>query len=203
MLPDPKQSALVVVDMQNGFLRKGASCDRIGLPTEALQSAIAPCVELVDLARVHGVPIIFTRYVYREDFRDGGLLVDELIPALKTERALVSGSADAAIIDELVPKSEDFVLNKNRPSAFYGTSLETWLNGLRVQNLVVCGVTTNCCVESTVRDASHRDYRTWVVKDAVAEYDPNRHAVALESMGMLFGYVVGLDDIRTHWNSAV
>ncbi len=203
MLPDPEQSALIVVDMQNGFLRKGASCDRIGLPTEALQPAIAPCVELVGMARAHGVPIIFTRYVYREDYRDGGFLVDELLPALRTERALISGSEDAAIIDELSPNSEDFVLDKNRPSAFYSTSLESWLNGLKVRNLVVCGVTTNCCVESTVRDASHRDYRTWVVKDAVAEYDPNRHAVALEAMGMLFGYVVDLDDIRSHWKSTV
>jgi len=201
MLPDAKQSALIVVDMQNGFLRKGASCDRIGLPTEALQPAIQPCLELVKLARAHGVPIIFTRYVYRADFRDGGVLVDELMPVLKTERALVAGSEDAAIIDELKPDAEDFVLDKNRPSAFYATPLETWLNGLRVQNLVVCGVTTNCCVESTVRDASHRDYRTWVVQDAVAEYDPNRHAVALESMGMLFGYVTSVDDIRSHWKS--
>ncbi len=201
MLPDPQKSALIVIDMQNGFLRAGASCDRIGLPVAALQPAIEPCRELVDLARGCGVPVIFTRYIYRSDYRDGGLLVEELMPALKTERALAAGSVDAELIDELTPQDEDFVLDKNRPSAFYATPLETWLNGLGVKNLVVCGVTTNCCVETTVRDASQRDYRTFVVRDAVAEYDENRHAVALQSMEMLFGHVIDLDPLRTHWGA--
>ena len=199
MLPDPEQSALIVVDMQNGFLRDGASCDRMGLPATALQPAIDPCVELVKRARANQVPVIFTRYVYRDDYRDGGFLVGELLPALREERALAAGSEDAELIGALRPEPEDFVLDKNRPSAFYATPLETWLNGLGVRDLVVCGVTTNCCVESTVRDASQRDYRTWVVRDAVAEYDPRRHDVALESMAMLFAYVIDLDSLNERW----
>lgn len=199
MLPDPDRSALIVVDMQNGFLREGASCARIGLPVAALQPAIEPCRQLVALARQNEVPVIFTRYVYRGDYRDGGILTGELMPALKEERALAAGSEDAELIEELGSGPGDFVLDKNRPSAFYATPLETWLNGLGVRDLVVCGVTTNCCVETTVRDASQRDYRTFVVADAVAEFDPRRHEVALESMGMLFGYVVGLGQVREHW----
>jgi len=202
MLPDPKQTALIVVDMQNGFLREGASCDRIGLPTAALQAAIEPCRQLIELARASAVPIIFTRYVYREDYRDGGFLAGELMPALREERALVAGTEDAEIISELTPEPQDYVLVKNRPSSFYATPLETWLHGLGVSALVVCGVTTNCCVETTVRDASQRDYRTWIVSDAVAEYDPTRHAVSLESMAMLFGYVIELQALRLGWEGA-
>lgn len=202
MLPDPKQSALIVVDMQNGFLREGASCDRLGLPATALQPAIEPCRKLVELARAKAVPVIFTRYIYRADYRDGGFLVSELLPGLREEAALAAGTPDAELIDELSPRPEDFVLDKNRPSSFYATPLETWLNGLGVQDLVVCGVTTNCCVETTVRDASQRDYRTWVVRDAVAEYDPRRHDLALESMGMLFAYLTDLETLAAQWNSS-
>jgi nicotinamidase-related amidase len=202
MLPDPSNTALIVVDMQVGFLRDGASCERVGLPIAALKPSIAPCQALVALARSRDIPIIFTRYVYRADFRDGGLLAGELIPALREHKALVSGSEDAQIVSELTPQPGDYVLDKNRPSAFYATPLETWLSGLNVENLVVCGVTTNCCVESTVRDASHRDYRAFVVRDAVAEFDEDRNRVALESIAMLFGYVTTLKDIQQHWSRA-
>jgi ureidoacrylate peracid hydrolase len=202
MLPDASSTALIVVDMQVGFLRDGASCDRVGLPVAALKPALEPCRALVAMARAKGVPIIYTRYVYRADYRDGGLLAGELIPALREHRSLAAGSVDADIVEELAPQPGDYVLDKNRPSSFYGTPLETWLNGLGVENLVVCGVTTNCCVESTVRDASHRDYRCFVVRDAVAEFDEDRHRVALDSMAMLFGYVINLDELRAAWGVA-
>ncbi|HSN70764.1 MAG TPA: isochorismatase family cysteine hydrolase [Steroidobacteraceae bacterium] len=198
-LPGKERAALVVVDMQNGFLREGGSCDRIGLPVTRLAAAIEPCVKLVAAARSAGVPVIFTRYVYRADFRDGGLLVEEIMPALRECNALVAGSDDAELVDELRPREGEYVLDKNRPSSFYATPLETWLNGLGVEELVVCGVTTNCCVETTVRDASQRDYRTFVVEDAVAEFDEERHAVALRSMGMLFAHPVRVDQVIAAW----
>lgn len=201
MVPNTGRCALMVVDMQNGFLRQGGSCERVGLPVRELQSAIEPCINLVAAARKSAIPIIYTRYVYRSDFLDGGLLACELMPALRDERALTNGSEDAEIVSELAPRPEDFVVDKNRPSAFYATQLETWLKGLKVEELVVCGVTTNCCVETTVRDASQRDYRTFIVDDAVAEFDEERHRVALKSMAMLFGYVVSSEQVVTAWGA--
>lgn len=202
MSPRASKSALVVVDMQNGFCFKGGSCDRIGLPVERLEPAIEPCRKLIEAARRAKVPVIYTRYVYRADFRDGGVLVDELMPALREHKALVVGSHDAAIVPQLTPQPGDYVLDKNRPSSFYGTPLESWLNGLGVEDLVVCGVTTNCCVETTVRDASQRDYRTFVVEDAVAEFDEERHRVALRSMAMLFAFTSTVDQVSTAWAQA-
>lgn len=202
MVPSVTGSALIVVDMQNGFCTKGGSCDRIGLPVERLSVAIEPCRRLVAAARAASVPIIFTRYVYRADFRDGGTMVNELLPALRTCNALVAGSEDAAILPELTPREGDYVLDKNRPSSFYATPLETWLHGLGVREIVVCGVTTNCCVETTVRDASQRDYRTFVVQDAVAEFDEERHTVALRSMGMLFAHVTDTASVEKAWGAA-
>ncbi|MBT4740557.1 MAG: cysteine hydrolase, partial [Rhodospirillaceae bacterium] len=98
--------------------------------------------------------------------------------------------------------ANDFIVDKNRPSSFYATNLETILNGLDVDSLVVCGVTTNCCVESTVRDASHRDYKTFVVQDAVAELDDERNEVALKSMAMLFANLVSVADVEGTWSLA-
>lgn len=199
MLPKAENSALLVVDMQNGFCNKGGSCDRIGLPVERLRSAIKPCERLIAAARAHAVPVIYTRYVYRTDFSDGGLLVKELMPALESCNALTAGSEDAEILSSLAPHEADYVLDKNRASAFYGTPLETWLKGLAIEDIVVCGVTTNCCVETSVRDASQRDYRTFIVADAVAEFDDDRHNVALQSMAMLFAYVTDTETVEAAW----
>ena len=193
--------ALLVIDMQNGFCSDNGSVNDIGLPAKRLQPAISPCVKLVAAARNAEVPIIFTRYVYRSDYRDGGLMVHELMPDLKNGKTLIANTWDTDILDELAPRETDFVVDKNRPSSFYGTSLDGILKNLAIENLVVCGVTTNCCVETTVRDASQRDYRTFVVRDAVAEYEDDRHEVALKSIDMLFGHVVESDSIIAEWTS--
>lgn len=202
MHPSVDDTALLVVDMQNGFCHDDGAINRMGLPAARLRDAIAPCARLVAAARAARVPVLFTRYVYRPDYADGGLLVDELMPDLKTHEALRAGSWDAEVIDALAPAAGETVIDKNRPSAFFGTDLEATLKTLGARNLVVCGVTTNCCVETTVRDASQRDIRTFVVRDAVAEYDDDRHAVALKSMALLFAYVVGLDDVLAGWSAA-
>jgi ureidoacrylate peracid hydrolase len=192
-------TALLVIDMQNGFCSDEGSVNRVGLPAARLRTVVDPCVRLVQAARSAGVAVIYTRFVYRPDFADGGVMVKELIPALQTENSLADGSWDAEIVDELQPLKEDFVINKNRPSGFYATGMEPVLKGLGVENLVVCGVTTNCCVETTVRDASQRDYHTFVVADAVAEFDDERHRVALQSMAMLFADVVEVSDVLERW----
>jgi len=193
--------ALLVIDMQNGFCSDNGSVNAVGLPAKRLQPAISPCVKLVAAARDAEVPIIFTRYGYRSDYRDGGLMVHELIPDLKNGKTLIANTWDTDILDELAPRETDFVVDKNRPSSFYGTSLDGILKNLAIENLVVCGVTTNCCVETTVRDASQRDYRTFVVRDAVAKYEDDRHEVALKSIDMLFGHVVESDSIIAEWTS--
>ncbi len=196
------RTALVVVDMQNSFCADDGGCGKVGLPIQNLQSAIEPCVKLVAAARAAGIPIIYTRYMYRPDYADGGVLIKHLLPELAEAKALQAGTWDIEIVPELTPQDGDFIVDKNRPSSFYATSLETILNGLDVESLVVCGVTTNCCVESTVRDASHRDYKTFVVQDAVAELDQERNDVALKSMAMLFGNLVTAADVAGAWDVA-
>ncbi|HYW92165.1 MAG TPA: cysteine hydrolase [Gammaproteobacteria bacterium] len=186
-------TVLVIIDMQNGFLHDEGSCAGIGLPVTALQAALPGCRQLLGAARRDGMPVIFTRYVYRPDYSDGGVVIREFFPDLATSGAFRSGSWDADVVDELAPREGELVVDKNRPSAFYGTPLESYLRGLGADSLIVCGVTTNVCVETTVRDAMQRDLKVWVVGGATAEFDRDRHESALQSMGWMFGQVVQLD----------
>ena len=196
------RTALIVVDMQNSFCADDGGCGKLGLPIKNLQVAIQPCVRVVAAARSAGIPIIFTRYMFRPDYADGGILIKHLLPELKDAQALQAGTWDTEVVPELTPRDGDFIVDKNRPSAFYATSLETLLNGIDVDSLVVCGVTTNCCVETTVRDASQRDYKTFVVEDAVAELDEERNRVALQSMAMLFANLTTVADVEGAWGVA-
>ncbi len=200
MNPTLANTALMVIDMQNGFCSEDGSVNAIGLPAARLRTAVPGCERLIAAARKAKLPVIYTRYMYRPDYADGGIMANELIPDLK--KTLKAGTWDVEVVDELAAQPDDFIVDKNRPSAFYATNLEPMLRGLAIENLVVCGVTTNCCVETTVRDASQRDYRTFVVADAVAEYEDDRHEVALKSMGMLFAHIVSTDDVERAWQTA-
>lgn len=199
MQPSKDNTVLMVIDMQNGFCSEDGSVNAIGLPAARLRTAVPGCERLVAAARKAKLPVIYTRYMYRPDYADGGIMANELIPDLK--KTLKAGTWDVEVVDELAAKEHDFIVDKNRPSAFYATNLEPILKGLAVENIVVCGVTTNCCVETTVRDASQRDYRTFVVADAVAEYEDDRHEVALKSMGMLFAHITSTDEVERAWQA--
>ncbi len=193
------RTALVVVDMQNGFCRSEGSIAQLDLDYARLAEAIPGCVRLVSAARAAGVPVVFTRFVYRADFRDGGVLVEHFLPALADVNALVEGTWDMELVDELQPVDGDFVIDKNRCSSFYGTRLEPTLTSMGIQRLVVAGVTTNMCVETTVRDASQRDYEVFVVGDACGELEEERHRVSLRTMGFGFARVVGVSDVVDAW----
>lgn len=188
-------TALLVVDMQNGFCDERGSIARIGFDIVMLKAAIDPCARLIQLSRRAGLPIFHTAYVYQPGHVDGGVLVDDLMPELREQDALIAGSWDAATLAALAPEPGEPVIDKNRPSAFFRTDLDARLRALGVTRLIVCGVTTNCCVESTVRDASQLDYQTFVVADATGELDPARHAASLTTMGLLFARVVTCDEV--------
>ncbi len=198
-LPPTARTALIIVDMQNGFCRHEGSAKTAGFDITQCQSAIEPCGNLIKAARVHTVPIIFTRLVWREDYRDGGVITNEVLPGLIEAKMCAKDSWDAELIDEMAPRAEDFIVEKNRYSAFYGTPLNSILTTHDIRHLVVCGVTTNICVETTVRDASQRDFRTFIVRDATGEIAPERHEWALTTMGTRFGWVVDSADILNAW----
>jgi len=186
--------ALLVIDMQNAFCRSEGTMGRLGFNVELLRAPI-PCIqELTRAAHEAKTPVIFTRYAYQPDYSDGGILISELFPQIKEQGGLQAKTWDVEIIEELRPSAHDVVIDKNRYSAFYKTDLHPILQARGIDTLVVTGVTTNMCVESTVRDAHYRDYRILVVREATAEVESARHEGALLSIEYGFGRVISAEE---------
>ncbi|MSO64656.1 MAG: cysteine hydrolase [Alphaproteobacteria bacterium] len=194
-----EDTALIVVDMQNGFLSPKGSIAKLGRDWSRLAAAIPGVQRLLAGARQARLPIFHTQFVYEADYRDSGPRVREQNPGLIEVGLCAAGSWDAEIAPECAPRPGEVVIIKNRPSSFYSTRLEGYLRSQKIRSVVVCGVTTNICVETTVRDAAQRDYRTFVVRDAVGEVEEDRHTVALKSMEYLFARVMTVDEVLAAW----
>jgi ureidoacrylate peracid hydrolase len=198
-------TALLLIDVQNGFLHEDGLVARMAGGTLPKSSAatIEPLIRTIAAARAQDVPIIYTQHAWQPDFSDAGpigeLYTTEMLPHLKT---LVVGSWEAEIYDPVAPAPEDELLPKNRYDAFLGTRLEQLLTRMGVQNLVVGGLVTSGCVESTVRDAAMRDYRVFLVGDAIGDIDTDVHEDALARMGLLFGRLVTAEDVEAAWTGA-
>jgi len=188
-------TALVVVDLQNAFCRAEGSFVRRGYTIAGLDAILDACRALVAHAAGAGWPVVYTRLAYQPDYRDAGLLVAKN-PAIRELGGYVEGSFDAGLVDGFGPAAPaDLVVRKTRYDPFCGTALEAALRERGVSDLVVCGVTTNVCVESTVRHAHELDFPVRLVEDAVASYDPALHRASLETMGRHFARRVSLADV--------
>ncbi|ROP56888.1 MULTISPECIES: cysteine hydrolase family protein [unclassified Rathayibacter] len=195
-----ENTALIVVDMQRAFFDNDDSLGRSGIDVTPLRDAIPGTLRLVRDARAAGVPVIFTRYVYMPGMVDFGPVRGAKAAERIASNSLGAGTDEIELIPELEARPDEIVIDKSRPSAFYGTRLEPVLNGMGVRNVVICGVTTNICVESTARDAGQRDYGTYVVRDAVAEFTAERNHFALFGIAWSFGEVVDLAEIEASWS---
>jgi ureidoacrylate peracid hydrolase len=174
--------ALIVVDMQNGFVHQDGSLPRLGLGLSGASAAVDAAATAVEQARRAGLPVIFTRHQYRPGRADEGQRLSELSAELAALDGLAAGTWDAAVADELKPGPDDLYIDKVRFDAFLWTSLDPLLRGLGADDLVVCGVVTNICVESTVRAAFMRDYQVTLLADACAAKTPRLHELGVEVM---------------------
>jgi nicotinamidase-related amidase len=191
--------ALVVIDMQRDFVDPGGFGEALGNDVSLLRKAIAPTGRVLEAARKAGILVIHTREGHRADLTD-------LAPAKKARgrlkngigdpgpmgRILVQGEYGHDIIDELKPAPGEPVVDKPGKGAFYATDLDTILRTRGIHQLIICGVTTEVCVNTTVREANDRGYDCLVLSDCVASYFPEFQRVALEmikAQGGIFGWV--------------
>ena len=172
--------ALIVVDMQNGFCHPEGSFPRIGLGLEGADAAVRNAAIAVKQARAVGMPVIFTRHLYRLGRADEGPALIRNSPALAVVNGLAAGSWDAEVVDDLDCHHDDLRVDKVRFDAFQWTSLEPLLRGLSVTELLICGVVTNLCVETTVRSAFMRDFPVTLVEDACAAKTSRLHELSIE-----------------------
>ena len=195
MLNLGQRPALIVIDMQNGFCAPEGFMAKVGLGYENAASVVQPIARLLASARAAGIPIFHTRYTLKADYSNAGLL-SEMFPTMKDTGGMVEGTWDNAVVEELTPEDGEVVIDKTRYSAFVGTDFEERLRELGVDTLIVCGVTTECCVESTVRDAFQRDIRILVPADAVHASDTQRHEDALRVIDYCFGTLTNVEELE-------
>lgn len=195
---DPATTALLIIDMQRDFVLPGGFGEKLGNDTSLLLAAVGPIGRVLDRAREIGMFVIHTREGHRPDLSDcppakltrgGKTFIGEDGPM---GRILVRGEKGHDIIEDLYPIDGEPVIDKPGKGSFYATDLEDILQNRGIKTLVVCGVTTEVCVHTTVREANDRGYRCVVVEDGVASYFPEFQRVALEmikAQGAIFGWV--------------
>jgi ureidoacrylate peracid hydrolase len=178
--------AVLVIDMQNGFCHPAGSLPSAGNALPGMSDVVAANVELLAAARTAGLPVIYTRHVFRPDLLDVPARVAGLLPA--EPKPLVRGSWDADVIDELKPAAGDRIIDKNRYDAFLYTDLELVLRAMGIRRLLVTGVVTSVCVESTVRSGEQRDFDPYVAGDCTSAPE-GAHEPALAAMAAVFATV--------------
>lgn len=196
---EPARTAVVMIDMQRDFLQAGGFGESLGNDVSLLAAAVEPCRALLASARKHGMLIIHTREGHRPDMLDAPpAKVERGTPSTRIGdpgpmgRILIRGEAGHDLIPELYPETGEAVIDKPGKGAFYATDLDTILQNRGIDNLIVCGVTTEVCVHTTVREANDRGYRCIVPGDCCASYFPEFHEVGLrmiKAQGGIFGWV--------------
>ncbi len=193
------RTALLIIDMQRDFLEPGGFGAALGNDVSRLKAAVGPCANVLAAARRAGILVIHTREGHRPDLTDAPpMKVERGDPALRIGapgpmgRILVRGEPGHDIIPELYPKAGEPVIDKPGKGAFYQTDLELMLKNRGIDSLLVCGVTTEVCVNTTVREANDRGFRCIVLSDCCASYFPEFHHMGLKmitAQGGIFGFV--------------
>ena len=186
----PRRTALVVIDMQNDFLSREGWYSRSGVDIEHMCNAIKPTQALIEAARQQEVPVIWTQHGFR-DATDAGVFAT-LRDFLK-EGGLRKDTWGYELHAEMDARPDDWYVEKSRLSGFFATNLDIILRGLKAETVLICGVLTNQCVKATAVDASFRDYKPIVVKEATGTTLPHLHEPALEMISVGIGETRSLD----------
>lgn len=182
-----RRFAVVLVDLQNDFCHPDGVFARAGLRLTGLDALVERVAALAAAARAGGHLVVWTRMVYDSDDEVG--LLAQRSPFLASE-GLRRDTWGAELVDGLAAERADHVVDKRRFSAFFATGLEALLEREGIRDLVVAGVRTDFCVESTVRDALFRDLAAVVPSDAVGGFVPELHEHSLRLMGTVFARIV-------------
>ena len=201
----PDRCALVIIDMQRDFLEPGGFGAMLGNDVSLLRPAIAANRRLLDAWRRAGLPVIHTREGHRPDLADlppakhvRGRGASRIGDAGPMGRILVRGEPGHDIVPELAPLPGEPVIDKPGKGAFHATDLHAILQARGISQLVVTGVTTEVCVNTTVREANDRGYDCLVVAECCGSYFPEFHAAGLQmiaAQGGIFGWVGHLEDL--------
>src|SRR5215510_3785170 len=205
LAPEPVRTALVVVDMQCGFLDPGEAME-----VPPARETVPAIQGLLALFRARHMPVVFTEFVYSEG---APLLVGRLHPEHQPAKAgaprgfglpsssCLEGTPSADTVPDLAPRQGELVVRKRGYDAFAGTPLDEALRARNVTSLVVAGTMTDICVLATVIGAFHREYRVTVVEDGVSTLWPEIQRAALDIIGRAYGRIATTKEIADQISS--
>ena len=196
----PKETALLVVDMQNGFCDPEGTMARAKLNYQSQNQIIPRVKELVRICHEALIPVMWSlQQHYRQDASRARHKIPTHLQKLGIEVCL-KDTWDAELVaqlrDDVMPGDE--MVEKHRSTCFYNTTLESKLKARGITTLIICGVSTNYCVESTIRDAYARDYDIVVIEDAVATLWEDLHRATLRNVELFYGAVTSLERLKEH-----
>jgi nicotinamidase-related amidase len=204
---EPAHTALVVIDMQRDFIEPGGFGETLGNDVSLLAKIVPTVGRLIDAFRIAKLPIIHTRECHKPDLSD--------LPKAKQMRGkpsmrigdpgpmgriLIAGEPGADIVPELSAKPGEIVLDKPGKGAFYGTPLSSILAERAITHLVFAGVTTEVCVQSTMREANDRGFDCLLAEDATESYFPEFKKATIDmirAQGAIVGWTATVDQIST------
>jgi len=201
----PSKTALIVVDMQNGYASAGGYRDLMGRDIGPAKNVIKNNLRIIDAARRAGLTIVFLKNGWDLELKTAGgpgspnwhksnpLKLMRSKPEL-AGKLLTHGSWDYELVDDIVPQENDLIVPKARYSGFAGTDLDGLLRARDIRHLVFTGIATNVCVESTLREAYHREYFCVMVEDAVQQSGPDFvQKASVYSIETFLGWVTSTD----------
>jgi nicotinamidase-related amidase len=186
----PSSSALIVIDMQKFFLDPASPTYTCG--GAAIMGKIR---QLIEAFRAAGRPVIYSCHVHNPNLSDAGIM------EWWWKGMCLEGTPEAEVHDKLAPLPGEKIIYKHRYSAFYNTDLETVLRVLKIEELVVTGIMTNMCCESTARDAYYRDYRVFFPADATGSVTEEMHVASLLNLAFGFAQIVATEKILSRFSS--
>jgi len=202
---DDSALALVVIDMQRDFAEPGGFGESLGNDVSRIQRIVPTVKRLIEGFRAARLPVIHTMECHRPDLsdcppakRNRGTPSLRIGDAGPMGRVLIAGEPGTAILPELAPVAGEIVIEKPGKGAFYATPLQDHLTRLGIRQLVFAGVTTEVCVQTTMREANDRGYECLLAEDATESYFPQFKAAALDmirAQGAIVGWTARVDQV--------
>jgi len=192
--------ALIIIDVQNGFVSGGGSFDRLGYDITRYQKVVPVIKNVYGRAKEMNIPVFFSQALREQSGIDMLERVHQILPIKRRERIekmplCIRGTWDSEIIDDLKPDEKDYVVHKRRDSVFQDTEFSLWLRSMRIDTIIFTGVDTSICVESSLRDAFNRGWDVILLSDATASMNDTFFHTTITEVGENFGLVMKAEEL--------
>jgi ureidoacrylate peracid hydrolase len=200
--------ALIVTDVQNGFVSEGGSYDLLGMEVSHYKEVIPKIRDLIIMCRSARIPVFYTQAVREASGIDLLTKTHKILPKSREERIMkrpicIRGTWDADIVEDIKPMEGDHVVIKRRDSAFHDTEIGVWLRSIGVDTLIFCGIDTSICVETSLRDAFNLGYDVILVSDATASSNRKHYESTLENVKDYYGIVMELGELFNYLSAYI